>query len=83
MKKYKHENLQNFIILEGFMQNGHDHRNQRIEKASKHPFPSGLCRVPNNLASGNIFDICVLAWLLRADGAINMTLPCGLLEVGE
>ena len=30
MKKYKNENLQKLIILEGFMQNGHYHRNQRI-----------------------------------------------------
>ena len=29
MKKYKHENLQTLIILEGFMQNGFQHRNQR------------------------------------------------------
>ena len=29
MKQYKNENLQKLIILEGFMQNGHYHRNQR------------------------------------------------------
>ena len=29
MKKYKNENLQKLIILEGFMQNGYYHRNQR------------------------------------------------------
>ena len=30
MKIYKNENLQKIIILEGFKQNGHYHRNQRI-----------------------------------------------------
>ena len=30
MKKYKNENLQKLIILEGFMQNGLQNRNQRI-----------------------------------------------------
>ena len=30
MKKYKNENLQQLIILEGFSQNGHHHRIQRI-----------------------------------------------------
>ena len=30
MKKYKNENIQKLIVLEGFMQNGHYHRNQRI-----------------------------------------------------
>ena len=30
MKKYKNENLQKLIILEGFMQNGFQNRNQRI-----------------------------------------------------
>ena len=29
MKKYKNENLQKLIILEGFMQNGLQNRNQR------------------------------------------------------
>ena len=30
MKNYKNENLQKLIILEGFMQNGFQNRNQRI-----------------------------------------------------
>ena len=30
MKTYKHENLQKLIILEGFMQNDLQNRNQRI-----------------------------------------------------
>ena len=30
MKIYKNENLQKLIILEGFMQNGFQNRNQRI-----------------------------------------------------
>ena len=30
MKQYKNENLQKLIILEGFNQNGHHHRFQRI-----------------------------------------------------
>ena len=30
MKKYKNENLQKLIILEGFMQNGFQNRNQSI-----------------------------------------------------
>ena len=30
MKDYKNVNLQKLIVLEGFMQNGHYHRNQRI-----------------------------------------------------
>ena len=30
MKIYKNGNLQKIIISEGFMQNGHYHRNQRI-----------------------------------------------------
>ena len=30
MNKYKNENLQKLIILEGFMQNGFQNRNQRI-----------------------------------------------------
>jgi len=30
MKNYKNVNLQKLIVLEGFMQNGHYHRNQRI-----------------------------------------------------
>ena len=30
MKRYKNVNLQKLIVLEGFMQNGHYHRNQRI-----------------------------------------------------
>ena len=29
MKNYKNEHLQKLIILEGFRQNGHYHRNQR------------------------------------------------------
>ena len=30
MKKYKNVNLQKLIVLEGFMQNGFQYRNQRI-----------------------------------------------------
>ena len=30
MNRYKNENVKKLIMLEGFMQNGHYHRNQRI-----------------------------------------------------
>ena len=62
MKKYKNGNLQKLIILEGFMQNGYYHRNQRIFLRMK---SSANFFFDISFETNNMFEIKMLNFYIR------------------